>query len=278
MPVVIPLFLPSQHFIISWLSLTNSCHPSTLPPEVRHLICTPQWAQQAAKLQGAVTMPCNQLQKLHSTSLRVQWPWMQQEVGLAHVWGSGVRATHCTGSNPAHTPSTLFCCAAAAQVQRPSLTFEEEEQMERKDHALGSLLDRLGGSIHGTALNISPTKVSAHQHQLVLLLQLSAHVTALCAHINTKLCCSPAVCAPYRKGPKAQAKLPHTNHVSAVRLTALPLSPACTVAPYMYRRSCSKPRPLRWLTAVGAYLPKASSSYWSFRLKLLAGPCRQSSC
>lgn len=51
--------------------------------------------------------------------------------------------------------------AAAQHVQRPSLTLEQEEELEGKDAALGSLLDRLGGSIHGKALHITPSKVTA---------------------------------------------------------------------------------------------------------------------
>jgi hypothetical protein len=60
---------------------------------------------------------------------------------------------------PVPLPLLPLLYAAAQHVQRPSLTLEQEEEMERKDADLGSLLDRLGGSIHGKALNISPSKV-----------------------------------------------------------------------------------------------------------------------
>jgi hypothetical protein len=60
--------------------------------------------------------------------------------------------------------------------------------MESKDQALGSLLDRLGGSIHGTALHISPTQVCAQEHLAVHLLKLSAYINRLCVWNNSRLC------------------------------------------------------------------------------------------
>lgn len=51
--------------------------------------------------------------------------------------------------------------AAAQHAQRKVLTLEEEEQHEARDESLGSMLDKLGGAIHGTSLNIMPTEVSS---------------------------------------------------------------------------------------------------------------------
>lgn len=48
---------------------------------------------------------------------------------------------------------------AAAQVSRPQLTFEQEEELESKDQALGSFLDQLGSAIQGKAVNITPSRV-----------------------------------------------------------------------------------------------------------------------
>ncbi|WIA18121.1 hypothetical protein OEZ85_009599 [Tetradesmus obliquus] len=47
---------------------------------------------------------------------------------------------------------------AAQHAQRKVLTLEEEEQHEARDESLGSMLDKLGGAIHGTSLNIMPTE------------------------------------------------------------------------------------------------------------------------
>lgn len=76
----------------------------------------------------------------------------------AFVWGARRirRTTLC-----AWVTCVPLLHAAAQHVQRPSLTLEQEEELERKDAALGSLLDRLGGSIHGKALHITPSKVPA---------------------------------------------------------------------------------------------------------------------
>eukprot|EP00878_Enallax_costatus_P013086 GHUV01013674.1.p1 GENE.GHUV01013674.1~~GHUV01013674.1.p1 ORF type:complete len:190 (+),score=41.29 GHUV01013674.1:46-570(+) len=45
---------------------------------------------------------------------------------------------------------------AAALTKRQVLSLEEEEQFERKDQGLGTLLDQLGGTIHGKQVNIGP--------------------------------------------------------------------------------------------------------------------------
>jgi hypothetical protein len=72
---------------------------------------------------------------------------------------------------------TCFCYViAATQVaQRPTLTLEQEEELESRDQALGSLLDRLGGSIHGKTLNVSPSKVCLLQSLTCFFLICSWH-------------------------------------------------------------------------------------------------------
>ncbi|KAF8061981.1 hypothetical protein HT031_004241 [Scenedesmus sp. PABB004] len=47
---------------------------------------------------------------------------------------------------------------AAQQARRAPLSLEEEEALEGKDAELGSLLDRLGGSIQGAAVHVTPTQ------------------------------------------------------------------------------------------------------------------------
>lgn len=55
---------------------------------------------------------------------------------------------------------SVWIAAAAQQARRAALTLEEEEQHEAKDVAYGTLLDRLGGAIHGTSIDIYPKEVS----------------------------------------------------------------------------------------------------------------------
>jgi hypothetical protein len=55
----------------------------------------------------------------------------------------------------------LLVAAAAQHARRAVLTIEEEEQLEARDESLGTMLDKLGGAIHGTSLNIMPTEVSS---------------------------------------------------------------------------------------------------------------------
>lgn len=49
--------------------------------------------------------------------------------------------------------------AAAAAALRTTPTLAEEEELEAQDEQLGSLLDRLGGSVHGRAVAIGPNEV-----------------------------------------------------------------------------------------------------------------------
>lgn len=58
---------------------------------------------------------------------------------------------------------------AAKQAHRPSLTLEQEEQLESKDQALGSLLDQLGGAIKGKALQITPSQEQLNQQHVAVL-------------------------------------------------------------------------------------------------------------
>jgi hypothetical protein len=61
-----------------------------------------------------------------------------------------------------------MCVAAAAQhAKRTVLTLEEEEHQEARDDSLGTMLDKLGGAIHGTSLNIMPTEVSSSNQQQI---------------------------------------------------------------------------------------------------------------
>jgi hypothetical protein len=62
----------------------------------------------------------------------------------------------------------LFVAAAAQHAQRTVLTLEEEEQQEARDESLGTMLDKLGGAIQGTSLNIMPTEVSSSKPALAL--------------------------------------------------------------------------------------------------------------
>jgi hypothetical protein len=55
----------------------------------------------------------------------------------------------------------LLAAAAAQHARRAVLTIEEEEQLEARDKSLGSMLDKLGGKVYGTSLNIMPTEVSS---------------------------------------------------------------------------------------------------------------------
>ena len=156
-------------------------------------------------------------------------------------WGMGQQGTKLGSVEMlAHAHTHQWCAAilAAAEAQRPSLTFEEEERLESKDQALGSLLDRLGGSIHGKALNISPTKVGgtlgvcARMSVPVWWGGTSASLPDAPAHA-----CRPA-CCPHGFSPPC---------LCCARALALSVR----------RRSCCRRQCRRWLTAVGGCRLKA---------------------
>jgi hypothetical protein len=57
------------------------------------------------------------------------------------------------------TPSLVMPVAEEQRYKRQSPTLAEEEQLEARDEGLGTLLDRLGGSIRGTQVDILPKQV-----------------------------------------------------------------------------------------------------------------------
>jgi hypothetical protein len=162
-----------------------------------------------------------------------------------------------------YTIPLLPARAAAQQVQRPSLTLEQEEELERKDHALGSLLDKLGGSLHTKSLNISPSKA-----RFGVGAWLSACVLLFCVGFRTRTCCR-----------RSRAAALHSS-LHASLLCALFVEPqscycaACVLVVGLCRSSYSSSKSHWCRTAVGACPQMPCASCWSSRPMLLGALCR----
>lgn len=141
----------------------------------------------------------------------------------------------------------MFCtsCTASQQARRTPLTFEQEEQLEKRDQTLGSLLDQLGGTIQGKAVHITPSKV-----------------------------CFPGVCRTAHACDDAYDPSFKSVRPCAVVVNPLPMLLSC--AGNRSRREC-KPSP--WLqTAVAACLLMPSRSCCTCRRKQRGDRCRHSTC
>jgi hypothetical protein len=62
----------------------------------------------------------------------------------------------CAAAGARNTP-------AAQHAREHNLSLEEAEQVDNRDAALGSLLDRLAGAIQGKAVSIMPSQVRARE-------------------------------------------------------------------------------------------------------------------
>eukprot|EP00882_Tetradesmus_deserticola_P006294 GHRQ01006623.1.p1 GENE.GHRQ01006623.1~~GHRQ01006623.1.p1 ORF type:complete len:169 (+),score=67.25 GHRQ01006623.1:88-594(+) len=84
---------------------------------------------------------------------------MGQAASAARSYKAAEAAGKAAAATAQHAGAVTADAQRAAQhAQRAVLSIEEEEQQEARDESLGTLLDKLGGAVQGTSLNIMPTE------------------------------------------------------------------------------------------------------------------------